>query len=138
MTTADLTVLLVDDEPGFIEALVVALESRGLTCFSSRNMTDGIKILERTPVNVLVTDIMMPGGSGFPAVDAAEAGFHLIDYVQGHWPGIPIVCLSVIGDQARIRLLKRRGIRYLRKGETPLSTALEVIVSVASGKGLRY
>ena len=138
MNTQSLTVLLIDDEPGFIEALILALESRELTCLSSSNMTDGINILEKTPVNVLVTDIMMPGGTKFPGVDAAEAGFHLIDYVQDHWPRLPIVCLSVIGDQARIRLLKRRGIRYLRKGETPLSTAIEVIVSMASGKGLRY
>lgn len=138
MNSQNLTVLLVDDEPGFIEALVLALESRDLTCLSSRNMTEGINVLERTPISVLVTDIMMPGGPRFQGVDAAEAGFHLIDYVQEHWPQIPIVCLSVIGDQARIRLLKRRGIRYLRKGETPLSTAIEIIVSIASGKGLRH
>jgi two-component system capsular synthesis response regulator RcsB len=138
MTTRDLTVLLVDDEPGFIEALAISLESRELTCLNARTVTEGIEILERTQVDVLVTDIMMPGGAKFPRVDAAEAGFHLIDYVQSHWPRIPIVCLSVIGDQARIRLLKRRGIRYLRKGETPLATAIEIILSIARGKGLRH
>jgi CheY-like chemotaxis protein len=138
MTTPSLTVLLVDDEPGFIEALVLSLESRELTCLSARNVTEGIKILEQNQVNILVTDIMMPGGAKFEGVDAAEAGFHLIDYVQDRWPKIPIVCLSVIGDQARIRLLKRRGIRYLRKGETPLSTAIDVILSIARGKGIRH
>ena len=138
MTPRGLTALLVDDEPGFIESLILSLESRELTCLSARNVTEGINILEQTQVNILVTDIMMPGGARFAEVDAAEAGFHLIDYVQEHWPKIPIVCLSVIGDQARIRLLKRRGIRYLRKGETPLSTAIEVIVSVARGKGIRH
>jgi CheY-like chemotaxis protein len=138
MTTHSLTALLVDDEPGFIEALVLSLESRELTCLSARNVTEGIKILEQTQVDILVTDIMMPGGASFVGVDAAEAGFHLIDYVQDHWPKIPIICLSVIGDQARIRLLRKRGIRYLRKGETPLSTAVEIILSIARGKGLRH
>jgi CheY-like chemotaxis protein len=138
MTNDNLTALLVDDEPGFIEALVLSLESRGLTCVSARNVTEGIRILEQTQVDILVTDVMMPGGTSFAGVDAAEAGFYLIDYVQDHWPKVPIVCLSVIGDQARIHLLKKRGIRYLRKGETPLSTAVEIISSIARGKGLRH
>lgn len=132
------TVLLVDDELGFIESLVLTLESRGINCLSAKNMTEAVDVLEKSPVDLLVTDVMMPAGARFPKVDAAEAGFRLIDYVQSHWPRIPIVCLSVIGDQARLLLLKKRGIRYLRKGETPLSTAVEIISSMASGKGIRY
>ena len=131
------TILLVDDEPGFITALVCSLEARGFHCITATNMTDGIKALQRNEVSALVTDIMMPPGEAFKKVDANEVGFHFIEYVQDHWSRLPIVCLSVIADHAKIRLLTRRGVRYLRKGETPLSTAVEIVTAVAEGRRIK-
>lgn len=130
-------ILLVDDEPQFIQALAAALESRGMQCITVTDMTEGIKVLQREDVSVLVTDIMMPPGRLFPRIDSSESGFHLIEYVQQNWCRLPIVCLSVIADQAKIRFLTKRGVRYLRKGETPLSTAVEVVIAVAQGRRVR-
>jgi hypothetical protein len=48
------------------------------------------------------------------------------------WPDLPIVCLSVIGDQRKINYLKGMNTRYLRKGETPLERAVQVIRSAAT------
>jgi DNA-binding NarL/FixJ family response regulator len=131
------TIVLVDDEPGFITALVCSLEARKFQCVTATNMTDGVRALQKNEVSALVTDIMMPPGDQFKKVDANEAGFTFIEYVQDHWPRLPIVCLSVIADQAKIRLLTRRGVRYLRKGETPLSTAVEIITAVAEGRRIK-
>src|ERR1035437_7491921 len=100
-------------------------------------MTAGVKALQQHEIAVLVTDIMMPPGDAFRNVDANEAGFHFIEYVQKHWPTLPIVCLSVIGDQSKIRLLTTRGVRYLRKGETPLATAVKVITAAATKRRFR-
>ncbi len=132
-----MTVLLVDDEPGFIDALAASLEARGYGCIIATNMSDGVKQLGKYSVNVVVTDIMMPPGSAFKRVESDEAGFHFIEYIQQNWPNLPIVCLSVIADQAKIRLLTARGVRYLRKGETPLDTAIEVITAVAEKRRVR-
>jgi CheY-like chemotaxis protein len=131
-------ILLVDDEPSLIDALAFTLESRGYQCLTATDMTEGIAALRRHPVQVLVTDIMMPAGASFGGVDASEAGFRFIEFVQKSWPRLPIVCLSVIGDRQKIRSLTDRGVRYLRKGETPLSTAVEVISAVASGRKIRF
>ncbi len=130
-------ILLVDDEPWFTQALAAALESRGSECIVATDLTEGVKALQRHDISALVTDIMMPPGQLFPKVDANESGFHFIEHVQEHWPRLPIVCLSVIADQAKIRFLTKRGVRYLRKGETPLSTAVEVISAVAEGRRVR-
>jgi DNA-binding NarL/FixJ family response regulator len=131
-------VLLVDDEPSLSEALAVTLESRGFESLRATDMTAGVTALECHPIDVLVTDIMMPAGERFPNVDSTEVGFAFIEYVHAHWPRLPIVCLSVIADGGRVRTLKRRGVRFLRKGETPLSTAVEVITAVASGRRPRW
>lgn len=130
-------ILLVDDEPALAEALSFMLESRGFACMIATNMSEGVAALSKYVVRVLVTDIMMPAGLRFDDVDSSEAGFHLINFVQKNWPGIPIICLSVIGDQHKIQSLVDQGVRYLRKGETPLATAVEVITAVALGRRIR-
>jgi DNA-binding NarL/FixJ family response regulator len=130
-------ILLVDDEPWLTEALAAALEARNFKCVIATDMTAGVKALRQEEICAVVTDIMMPPGEAFKGISSNESGFQLIEYVQTHWPRLPIVCLSVIADQAKIRFLMRRGVRYLRKGETPLSTAIEVIAAVAEGRRVR-
>jgi len=137
MTEGSPVVLLADDEPWLSEALAFSLESQGLECVVATDVTGAVQTLRSRRVLALVTDIMMPGGSEFPKVDASGAGFYLIELVRRQWPDIPVVCLSVIGDQQKIRSLTARGIRYLRKGETPLSTAVDVITAVATGRRIR-
>ncbi|SPE42883.1 hypothetical protein SBA3_700008 [Candidatus Sulfopaludibacter sp. SbA3] len=131
-------VLLVDDEPWFSEALAMTLESRGFQCVTATDMSAAVKALSDHPVTILVTDIMIPSGPAFPKIDATEAGFHLIEFVQRNWPRIPILCLSVIGDGTKIASLTKKGVQYLRKGETPLSTAVEIISAVANGRKRRF
>lgn len=130
-------ILLVDDELPKLEALIATLESNGAECIRAKNMPEGIKVLQTHDVAAVVTDVMMEPGPSFPHVDADECGFQFIEQVQQNWPRLPIVCLSVIADQAKIRFLARRRVRYLRKGETPLSTAVDVIMAVAEGRPVR-
>jgi len=127
-------VLLVDDEPNLSsEPLALSLESRGFDCIIATDMSSAVTALEQNDIAALVTDIMMPPGKRFGKIDSSEAGFHLITYVKKNWPRLPIICLSVIGDQVKIKLLTDRGVRYLCKGETPLSTAVEVVAALATG-----
>jgi DNA-binding response OmpR family regulator len=127
------TILFVDDEPWLSEALRLSLEARGFVCISKRNMTDAWAVLEKQRIDVVVTDIMMPAGDGFPSVDSSSAGFHLVRRIRQQWPKMAIICLSVIADIEKIEELKRQNILYLRKGETPLETAVKLIQSKATG-----
>jgi CheY-like chemotaxis protein len=130
----DLTILFADDEPWFHESLRYALEEKGYTCVTALDATEAIAVINRERVSLLVTDVMMPAGAAFPAIDSQEAGFHLIELVRKYWPDIPIVCLSVIGDQIKIRGLRQRRVQYLRKGEVPLSTAVQTIEKALTRK----
>ena len=130
-------ILLVDDEPWLTQALLFSLEAEGFQCLVANDVSEAMQVLRNKKVRALVTDIMMPGGPDYPGVDSSVAGFYLIELVRSGWREIPIVCLSVIGDQTKINSLTRQGIRYLRKGETPLSTAVEVVSAVATGRRIR-
>jgi DNA-binding response OmpR family regulator len=127
-------ILFVDDEPWGHESLRFALETQGYDCITATDISSAVKILRTDTISVVVTDIMMPGGPDYPNVDSQEAGFHFVQIVKQNWPSVHVICLSVIGDQVKIRGLKRYRVRYLRKGEVPLATAVDVIASAACGK----
>ncbi len=132
-TNPQFTILLVDDEPSLSEALKASLEARNLHCVSKSDMSSALEYIELNKVSVLVTDIMMPAGDSFPGVDSSETGFYFVSLVRKKWPEISIICLSVIGDQNKINKLKKQNVLYLRKGETPLGTAVNLIESKARG-----
>ena len=127
------TILFVDDEPSSTEPLRLLLESKGFDCASLTDMTSAMAFLRQWEVSVLVSDIMMPSGKDFPEIDSSETGFHFVALVREEFPEVSIICLSVIGDQSKIEKLRKRGVLYLRKGETPLSTAARLIESKATG-----
>ena len=130
---ANHTLLFVDDEPWLTESMRITLEARGFRCEVKREATAAWHFLLTNPVSVLITDIMMPAGDSFANVDSAEAGYVFIERVRQKFPKMSIVCLSVIGDQSKIQALKKKGIQYLRKGETPLKTAVRLVESKATG-----
>jgi hypothetical protein len=76
---------------------------------------------------------MMPSGDSFPDIDSSETGFHFANMVRQRFPDIGVICLSVIGEQNKITNLKKKGIQYVRKGETVLDKAVRLIESKATG-----
>jgi CheY-like chemotaxis protein len=131
------TILFVDDEPWFHESLRYALEPKGYKCIFATDMTTALEVLDTQEVAVVVTDIMMPAGAKFPQIDSQETGFHLIQKLRSERPQIAIVCLSVIGDELKIRPLRSMRIDYLRKGEVPLATVVQTIERAAGDGGER-
>ena len=131
-------ILFVDDEPWLSEALRISMECRGFDCISKTNASAAWQILEKGNVDVVVTDIMMPGGDLFDEVNSEETGFEFIRRIRQRWPRQSIICLSVIADTSKIEALKKKSILYLRKGETPLATAIKLIESKATGKTSFY
>jgi putative two-component system response regulator len=133
MSGRNYTILFADDEPWLTESLRLSLESRGYQCISTTNASEAWEYIETHEVDVLVTDIMMPAEKLFPDVDSSVAGFSLVRRVRNRSKHQSIICLSVIADVERIDELKRQNVLYIRKGETPLSTALRLIESKATG-----
>lgn len=133
MSAKSYSILFADDEPWLTESLRLSLEARNYKCTSTTSASEAFAYLTSHPVDVVVTDIMMSAGESFPGVDSSVAGFEFVDRVRQRWPKLAIICLSVIADAERINHLKRQNVLYLRKGETPLSTAMRLIESKATG-----
>jgi len=61
-------ILVVDDSPDTLEVLQRNLEPQGYVVFTALNAGDAIRLLESTHVDLVVTDLKMPGVSGLELV----------------------------------------------------------------------
>ena len=133
MKKNQLKILFVDDEPWGTEALRLKLQGRGFICETATDMSSALKIIDNDKYEVVVTDIMMPAGEDFPDVESSNTGIKFAEKIRQKYPDMQIICLSVIGDQKIINSLKKKGVLYLRKGETSLDVASRLIETKAKG-----
>jgi len=61
-------ILVIEDDAAFREMLVEALTSKGFTVHSAGSVEEGLRLLGETPVDLVLTDVMLPGKSGIEAV----------------------------------------------------------------------
>ncbi len=57
-------VLLVDDEPEFLETLVKRLTKRGLNISTAKNGEEALAVIRGKEIDVVVLDVRMPGIDG--------------------------------------------------------------------------
>jgi two-component system cell cycle sensor histidine kinase/response regulator CckA len=67
------TILLTEDDPGLREVGRVYLESKGYTVLEASNANDAVKVCStyQHPIDLLITDMVMPGQSGLDLAKAA-------------------------------------------------------------------
>lgn len=100
------TVLLVDDDPVDGKALQLLLESWDFEVQFARSGDDALNALCRRPVDVVLSDVRMPGMSGEDLMDRI-----LVDH-----PGIPIILITGRGDiKSAVRAMKRGATDYVTK-----------------------
>lgn len=133
MKEEQIKILFVDDEPWGTEALRLKLEGRGFICRTATDMSSAFRLLDQERFEVIVTDIMMSAGPDFPNIESSRTGIEFIKMLRNKYQNMQIICLSVIGGQQIINDLKKRGVLYLRKGETSLDVASKLIESKAKG-----
>jgi len=62
------TLLVVDDTPSTVEVLQRTLTAQGYTTYTASNATEALKLLEGTPVDLVITDLKMPHISGIDLI----------------------------------------------------------------------
>lgn len=128
------TVLLVDDEQDYLEALADALEYEEYRVLKARTGSEALAILRSARVDLISVDIMMPPGPDLEGETSSHrTGVYLCRKLRQLYPQMDIFCISVVSDQATIREIESLRVRFLRKGETPLRTVLDHMRSRLTG-----
>lgn len=81
-------ILIVDDEPDVRDALERVLDRAGYVVRTAANAMDAMTELERSPADVVITDIIMPKINGVQAIESIRKAF----------PAIRIIAISGGGN----------------------------------------
>jgi YesN/AraC family two-component response regulator len=87
------TVLIIDDEPIQLRAIVVELNAMGFQTLIARDGTDGLDKAERGSPDLILLDILMPGVNGYGTCRRLKA--------SPATRTIPVIFLSALCDTAQ-------------------------------------
>ena len=108
MTSEAPRVLVVDDDEGIVDMIRMGLETDGMKVFSAVDGAEGIQMLGREPVDVVILDIMMPRIDGWMALMEIRNNPMTAD--------IPVIMLSAkTQDLAKILAFKQGAQQYVTK-----------------------
>jgi len=76
------SILVVDDAPAALNIIQRNLESKGYRLYTASNVADAVKILERAPVNLVITDYKMPRISGLDLIRHIRENFYKTEVIM--------------------------------------------------------
>jgi DNA-binding NtrC family response regulator len=117
------SILVVDDEPGIRELLCLMLEAAGHTAISAEDGIQAPKVLASQPIQVVITDLLMP----------ERDGLEFIAEVRKKFPTVKIIAMSGGGHIARdsyLRIAKNFGAHVLLEKPFSQSGVLGAIDAV--------
>ena len=119
-------ILIVDDDPGTLNAIKIGLISSGYEVVTAKNSRLALKVIESSieetepPIELLISDLKMPGMNGLELIRSAKELS----------PKLPAVLITAYGeDSVRSEIEKLRNCAYLDKPFCPerlLKTITEV------------
>jgi len=119
------TVLLIDDDPIDLKAMQLLIESWDLDVIAARSGADGLDALQSAPVDLILSDVRMPGMSGDAVVSAVRATGQSVPVIliTGHADVRSAVCAMKLGafdyvvkppDEDELRMTIERGLEHAR------------------------
>src|SRR5450432_787823 len=81
-------VLLVDDDLAVLKVLSSLLAQAGISTFEAQSGEDALRLLDSRPVDVVITDLRMPGMDGIA----------LLTRLTRTWPDMPVIMLTAHGS----------------------------------------
>ncbi len=100
------TILIVEDEAKMRRLLELNLGEDGFHTLSSEDAETGLKLLRENPVNLVVTDLKLPGMDGLEFLHA----------VKRHNPAMPVVVMTAFGSvETAVDAMKAGAADYVLK-----------------------
>ena len=102
------TVLIIDDEQTLRGLLARIIQLEGYSVLQATTIKEGLKLLSRETVHVVVSDVKLPDGNG---VD-------LTARIRSEHPGVEVIVITAFGTiEDGVKAIKNGAFDYLTKGE---------------------
>ncbi len=99
-------ILIIDDEPAQVQALTGFLKKKGFDVEKASAGQDGLKIIEKKPIDLVITDFKMPDIDGIEVLKRAKA----IN------PEVDVIMMTAFGSiESAIEAMRAGAIDYLTK-----------------------
>lgn len=122
-------ILIVDDTPHIHRLLTLMLQRINHTTITADSGSKALEQLEKTPVDLIITDLNMPEMSGFTLMEKVRA--------KEKYKNLPIIMLSATGQEQASREAKQKGANSFMS--QPVSTwELNRVVSECLSAGVGY
>ena len=116
-------ILIVEDDRDLRDALVTTLELAKFQVHEAANGQEALVSLARNPVDMVVSDVNMPGMSGH----------ELLAEVQRHYPGLPMMLITAYGQISHaVSAMQSGAIDYLVKPFEP-QVLVDAVTKVVGG-----
>ena len=124
---AETQILLVDDNPHILDVLNLLFKAQGWKCVSASNVTEAIQVLDLFEPDLIVSDLLMPGHTGYILYDHIKKDSRYID--------LPFIFLTAAtGSNLKIVALEQGCEAYLTKPFDPAELTSMVRGQIAKSK----
>jgi CheY-like chemotaxis protein len=86
-------ILVIDDEPVLRVTFKHLLEGEGYRVWTASNGREGLDIFRQHPVDLVITDIVMP----------EMDGYEIIENIRRESPGLPIIAMSAVAAEQQMQ-----------------------------------
>lgn len=101
------SVLIIDDEENLRRLLARVISLEGYTVHQAATIKHGLALLEREPINVVISDVKLPDGNGID----------LTATLKKQYPAVEVIVLTAYGTiQDGVTAIKNGAFDYLTKG----------------------
>ncbi|MBD3375237.1 response regulator [candidate division KSB1 bacterium] len=99
-------VLIVDDEENCLRAIKDIFDIENVPCITAQNVNTALNILEHHEIDIVLTDVKMPG----------ESGMELLYHIKQHSPHIYVILMTGYGSiHDAVKAMKLGAYQYVMK-----------------------
>ena len=117
-------ILIVDDEKNIVMSLSDYLEA-DYNCYKAYSVDEAIKIMKDSPVDVVISDVRMPG----------KTGFDLIRWLKENKPKVKTIMMTAYGSDSVKRAIRKEGAIFYFEKPIDYSEIKNIIEHIFSPKG---
>lgn len=104
-------ILVVEDDKEVMRFAMTLLMNRDYNIFKAENVVDALRIIERERIDLLISDVVLPGG---------RSGINLVDEIASRGNGTKFLLMSGFpDDKARPDEIKAKGYNFIPKPFSP-------------------